>query len=252
MSSARLVVVAAFSPALLVLGAAAPSIAAPAAPTAVAAVTSGRAIHVSGAGVSFNATLPASSVATFTWTPGASTVAEYRTTTNGSSLAERGQQQPVIAVSPSSPAGAAAIGVDARQQFQTMTGFGGALTDSAATLIAQSPSRKAIMNALFGATGARMNFVRVPMGATDLSASNYQSYDDSPIPDPGLTKFSIAHDTTNIVPLLQQAKSLQPGIKLLATPWSAPAWMKNGTISTEAAPTMHSTRPTMAATRTTS
>jgi O-glycosyl hydrolase len=84
------------------------------------------------------------------------------------------------------------------------------------------------MNALFGSSGARFNVIRVPMGATDLISSPYQSYDDSTSADPTLSKFSVAHDTQNIIPLLQQARQLQPGLKLLATPWSAPAWMKQG------------------------
>src|SRR5262249_26652822 len=41
-------------------------------------------------------------------------------------------------------------------------------------------------------------------------------------------KFSVAHDTATIIPVLQQAKRLQPGLTLLATPWSAPGWMKLG------------------------
>ena len=198
-----------------------------AAPTAAAAAPSGN-LHVSSAGVDFNASLPPSSVATYTWTPGTSGVHQYVTTTSGTALAQKLQQLPDIALSSVTPAGAAGVSVDAGTTYQTMTGFGAALTDSAATLINQSPAKAAIMNSLFGAGGARLNFVRVPMGASDLVATNYQSYDDSATPDPDLTKFSIAHDATNIIPILQQAKSLQPGLKILATPWSAPGWMKTG------------------------
>jgi O-glycosyl hydrolase len=146
--------------------------------------------HVSGGGEDFNASLPASSVATFTWHPGSGQVQEYLTTSNGSSLGEEVQPQPTITPSTVTPPGALAILVDPSQVGQVMTGFGGAMTDSAATLINQSPARSAIMQALFGASGARFNFVRLPMGATDLVATNYQSYDDSSSPDPNLNNFS--------------------------------------------------------------
>jgi glucosylceramidase len=62
------------------------------------------------------------------------------------------------------------------------------------------------------------------MGASDLSRSNY-SYDDTCC---DLTDFSVGHDTANIIPLLQQAQQLNPQLKLIASPWSAPGWMKQG------------------------
>ncbi|WP_375477036.1 glycoside hydrolase family 30 beta sandwich domain-containing protein [uncultured Jatrophihabitans sp.] len=194
----------------------------------VASQVAGRTFHVSGGGVQFNSTLPASSVATYMWTPGASSVNEWLTSTSGTILDQRLTPQPPVPVSSTSPAGSAHLGVDTGRTFQTMTGFGGAMTDSAATLINTSPSRDAIMSSLFGASGARLNFVRVPVGASDLVATPYQSYDDSPLPDMSLSKFSIAHDQTNILPLLRTARQLSPGTTVLASPWSAPAWMKVG------------------------
>src|SRR5258708_20223063 len=43
---------------------------------------------------------------------------------------------------------------------------------------------------------------------------------------PNLTKFSIAHDLVDIVPLVKQAKQINPQLKIMATPWSPPGWMK--------------------------
>jgi glucosylceramidase len=121
------------------------------------------------------------------------------------------------------------IAVDPGTQYQTIQGFGAAMTDSSAYLIYHSPERAQIMDDLFGRAGAGFSFVRLPMGASDLSLSNY-SYDDMPPgqTDPALTHFSVAHDTAYIIPVLQQALSLNPALKIDATPWSAPAWMKNG------------------------
>jgi glucosylceramidase len=121
------------------------------------------------------------------------------------------------------------VAVNPGARYQTIQGFGAAMTDSSAYLIYHSPQRAQIMRDLFGPAGAGFGFVRLPMGASDLSLSNY-SYDDMPPgqTDPGLTHFSVAHDTAYIIPVLQQALALHPGLKLDATPWSAPAWMKNG------------------------
>jgi glucosylceramidase len=121
------------------------------------------------------------------------------------------------------------ITVNPNTTYQTIQGFGGAMTDSAAYLIDQSPERSQIMNDLFGSSGAGFSFVRFPMGSSDEAVTNY-SYDDMPAgqTDPNLTHFSVAHDTSYIIPVLQQAMSLNPAVKIDATPWSAPAWMKNG------------------------
>ena len=45
--------------------------------------------------------------------------------------------------------------------------------------------------------------------------------------DPTLAHFSISHDLTDIVPLTKQAEQLNPNLKLMVVPWSAPAWMKS-------------------------
>jgi glucosylceramidase len=121
------------------------------------------------------------------------------------------------------------IAVDTATIYQSILGFGGAMTDAAAYEIYSSPDRDAIMNELFGPGGADFDFIRLPMGASDLSRAEY-SYDDMPggETDPALNSFSVAHDTAYIIPILQQALSIDPHLKILATPWSAPAWMKSG------------------------
>jgi glucosylceramidase len=123
--------------------------------------------------------------------------------------------------------------VDENQTYQTMEGFGAAFTDSAAYLlkeVAQPAQLTSTMNDLFTRNGAGigLSFMRNPMGASDLARSVY-SFDDlaSGQTDSTLAKFSIAHDQTDIVPLIQQAKTLNPGLKLMANPWSPPGWMKN-------------------------
>ncbi len=153
----------------------------------------------------------------------------WTTTTNSSgNLALQLAQEPNVTFG-SETSQSPQITVNPNTTYQTIQGFGGAMTDSSAYLIDHSPERSQIMNDLFGPSGAGFGFVRFPMGASDLSVSNY-SYDDMPAgqTDPNLTHFSVAHDTSYIIPILQQAFSLNPNVKIDATPWSAPAWMKNG------------------------
>lgn len=161
---------------------------------------------------------------------GAPSAVQVWTTTTSSSdtLALQLAREPDIRFGPQTSQ-TPQITVDPNTTYQTIQGFGGAMTDTTAYLIDHSPERAQIMNDLFGSSGAGFDFVRLPMGASDLSLTNY-SYDDMPAgqTDPTLAHFSVAHDTAYIIPVLQQALSLDRGIKIDATPWSAPAWMKNG------------------------
>jgi glucosylceramidase len=125
------------------------------------------------------------------------------------------------------------IDVDARLRYQRVHGFGAAMTDSSAWLIEQrlSPSaRQALMGALFGGGGIDLNFVKVPMGASDFTRNGQPyTYDDLPPghADPTLAHFSIAHDQAYILPALREARLLNPAAEFEATPWSPPAWMKS-------------------------
>ncbi|GLY97508.1 ricin-type beta-trefoil lectin domain protein [Actinoplanes sp. NBRC 103695] len=117
------------------------------------------------------------------------------------------------------------ITVNPNTTYQSMVGFGASFTDAAAWNVFNSPQRNTIMNALFSPSGGiGMSWLRQPLGATDFSRSFY-TYDDGAA-DPSLSRFSIAHDQAYILPLVQQARSLNPQLSVMVTPWSAPAWMK--------------------------
>ncbi len=121
------------------------------------------------------------------------------------------------------------ITVNPAAAYQSMTGFGASFTDSSAWLVANSPLRSQLMTKLFSPTnGIGLDFLRQPIGASDFSQSLF-SYDDLPSgqTDPALAHFSIAHDNAYILPVLQQALSLNPNITIMATPWSPPGWMKS-------------------------
>ncbi len=125
------------------------------------------------------------------------------------------------------------ITVDETQTYQTVEGFGAAMTDSSAYLLHQvvpSSQLAAVMSNLFtrNGSGIGISFVRDPMGASDLSRTVY-SFDDMPAgqTDPTLANFSIAHDQQDIIPLLLQARQLNPSLKIMSNPWSPPGWMKS-------------------------
>jgi glucosylceramidase len=120
------------------------------------------------------------------------------------------------------------ITINPSTTYQTMTGFGASFTDSSAWLVYNSPLRNQIMTKLFDPDqGIGLDFLRQPIGASDFSQSLF-SYDDMPSgqTDPTLANFSVAHDQAYILPVLQQALSINPDITIMATPWSPPGWMK--------------------------
>jgi glucosylceramidase len=124
-----------------------------------------------------------------------------------------------------------AITVDNTQRFQPINGVGAAITDSSADVLMHDMSatqRSAVMTQLFDPTrGIGLDVLREPIGASDFSTANYTE-DDMPAghTDPALAHFSIAHDLVNLVPVLKQALAINPHIEIVATPWTAPAWMK--------------------------
>ena len=131
------------------------------------------------------------------------------------------------------PAGLPVIHVNDAVRYQRIKGVGAAMTDSSAWLIHNRlgvAARNTLMNALFGASGLRLNFIRLPMGGSDFTALRRPyTYDDLPAgrADPALRHFSVGHDAAFTIPLLREALALNPHAMVLANPWSPPAWMKS-------------------------
>jgi glucosylceramidase len=128
--------------------------------------------------------------------------------------------------------GSAVIRVDSSIRYQRIAGFGAAMTDSSAWLLYNELTpewRAATINDLFGSGGIGLNFVRIPMAASDYTVvPNPYSYDDQPSnkTDPSLADFTISHDEAYIIPALKQVLAANPNVFTLATPWSPPPWMK--------------------------
>jgi len=131
-------------------------------------------------------------------------------------------------------------------KYQTMEGFGAAMTDSSAWLLNELKANNStkyweVMKVLFNKTeGIGISYIRLPMGASDFARYNY-TYDEMPSGqvDPNLANFSIDRDKDYIISVLKDAIAINPQIKFMASPWSAPAWMKlnkelnNGSLNPE-------------------
>jgi glucosylceramidase len=124
------------------------------------------------------------------------------------------------------------IEVDANSTFQTIDGFGYTLTGGSAEVInsMNEAVKQQLLQELFGSdsTSIGISYLRLSIGASDLNEAPF-SYDDMPTgqTDPDLDHFSLEPDMTNLIPLLKEILAINPAIKLLATPWSAPVWMKD-------------------------
>ncbi|VVS99023.1 Glycosyl hydrolase [Sphingomonas sp. EC-HK361] len=137
-----------------------------------------------------------------------------------------------VALTPPAP-NALRIVIDPKQRFQTMVGFGAAITDASGILIAnmKPAQRTALMRDLFGTAPGQLalGFTRLTMGASDFSPTHY-SFDDMPPGqrDPDLRRFSIQPNRANVLPVVKQALAINPRLVVMASPWSPPGWMKTG------------------------
>lgn len=148
------------------------------------------------------------------------------------------EAQPEVKFSSGGTQNSVVINLDSGTHYQEFDGVGGSLTDSAAWVIwnkLDASQRISLMDDLFSPSkGIGISFLRQPMGASDFAVNGNYSYNDVPDgqTDPGLTSFSIAHDSAYIIPLIKQAMTINPAIKVVGVPWSPPAWMKtNGSMN---------------------
>ncbi len=123
------------------------------------------------------------------------------------------------------------ITVDAEKKYQGIDGFGFSLTGGSAMLISRLPAddRSTLLRELFlpDGNGIGISFLRLSIGASDLSERCF-SYNDMPEgqSDPELAHFDVESGDIEVIPLLQEILAINPEIKIMATAWSAPLWMK--------------------------
>ena len=124
-----------------------------------------------------------------------------------------------------------AIAVDDRRRYQQIDGFGYALTGGSAQHLIrmESAARAAMLRELFGTegNGIGVSYLRLSIGASDLNDHVF-SYDDMPPgeADPQLARFTLGPDLQDVVPVMKEILAINPAIRVLGSPWSAPAWMK--------------------------
>jgi glucosylceramidase len=123
------------------------------------------------------------------------------------------------------------INVDTTKTFQTIDGFGNCLTGGSAMLLNRMDhtNRAQILKELFACDDKNigLSYLRISIGASDLSDHEF-SYDDLPAgqTDVEMTKFSIEPERSDLIPVLKEILAINPKIKILGSPWSAPTWMK--------------------------
>lgn len=139
-------------------------------------------------------------------------------------------RQPDVLISSTGPSPADVV-VNIHKTYQTIVGFGAALTDASAWLIQNrldEAQRRALLRELFGpAPGLNFNMTRLTIGASDFSLQPY-TLDDLPAGDvdPELQHFNIAANLRAVIPTVHEVLAIDPDLKIIASPWSAPAWMK--------------------------
>lgn len=120
------------------------------------------------------------------------------------------------------------IFVDPRQTFQTLTGIGGAITDSSAEVFAKlnAENKKKFLEAYFDKDkGIGYSLLRTTIHSSDFSSASYTYIKEG---DKSLKTFSIDHDKKYRIPLIKKAMAMAGDQMLLyASPWSPPAFMKS-------------------------
>lgn len=138
------------------------------------------------------------------------------------------QQQAAVSFGSNSGTNPSTVTVNAGTTYQTMDGFGYTLTEGSAEVISgmAAAQQNQLLNDLYNpATGLNASLIRISIAASDLSSSSY-SYNETS-GDTNMNNFSLnGPDLTYLIPIIKKIQQINPNIKILATPWSAPRWMK--------------------------
>ena len=164
-------------------------------------------------------------LASFTIKMNGQTVTPWITTGDQSKLL---QQQATVNFGTNSGSNPSTVTVNAGTTYQTMDGFGYTLTEGSCEVISgmAATQQNQLLNDLYNpVTGLNASVIRISIGASDLSSSSY-SYNETS-GDVNMNNFSLnGPDLTYLIPIIKKIQLINPNIKILATPWSAPRWMK--------------------------
>jgi glucosylceramidase len=151
------------------------------------------------------------------------------TNADRSALFEK-QSEPITFTTKTNQRGSTIV-IDDSQRLQSIDGFGFALTGGSAELIMKmtTEARSKIIHELFATDekNVGVSYIRLSIGASDLNSFVF-SYDDLPVgeTDLPLAKFNLSQDYKDVIPVMKEILKVNPAIKILGSPWSAPAWMK--------------------------
>lgn len=152
------------------------------------------------------------------WLTKADRTALFTRQATGLSLATAKNKQPAIVVND-------------KETFQSIDGFGYALTGGSAQHIVKmpAPARAALLKELFATNGDNIgvSYIRLSIGASDLNEKVF-SYNDLPEGQTDLeqAKFDLGPDKTDVIPVMKEILAINPKIKIMGSPWSPPLWMK--------------------------
>lgn len=113
------------------------------------------------------------------------------------------------------------IKIDKSVRYQKFIGAGAAITDATAINLNRldAPSKERVLNELFSRSGLGFSFTRLTIGGSDFSDKHYSFSDKK-------GEFSLSPIKDTIIPIAKEAKRINPDLTIMATPWSAPSWMK--------------------------
>ncbi len=136
-------------------------------------------------------------------------------------------KQPPVQFATTAGSSSSVITVDATNTFQSLDAYGFTLTQGSAQVISglAPGQQKKLLRELFGNDGLAMSAIRISIGASDLSNSSYTYNETDGNTD--MSAFSLTGpDATYLLPIIKQILEIRPDLKILATPWTAPTWMK--------------------------
>lgn len=145
----------------------------------------------------------------------------YTTTADGAQRLEQAQ----AAIFNGNNMAPTTIVVDPSETFQTMDGFGFAITYSTCynLLKMSSEDRTAFLRQTYSETdGYGVSYARISIGCNDFSSTEYTLCDQQ-----GLENFRLYTDETDyVIPVLKEILAINPKVKIIAAPWTCPKWMK--------------------------
>ncbi len=123
--------------------------------------------------------------------------------------------------------------IDEAKTYQTHAGFGGALTEATTAILNKmtKEQKQTVLEAYFGKSGLNYNLARITINSSDFGYGNYDYLDG---PDTTLKSFSLKKEETRCIPAIKEANKIHgKPLKLFASPWSPPAFMKTNKMMNE-------------------